>query len=303
MKNHPDKGGDAEKFKELTEAYEVLSDPEMRKIYDLYRHEDPTEEIGEDASSDDDPNFSGRMKKRGIDVVHPLEVSLEDLYNGATKKFSVPRNVLCGKCRGKGRKGTFSKCPACRGLRYKVIEWEGLIPLLAGAACPECRGSGKVYIDLGICPQCKGNKVTQQKKKLKVRIEKGMQHGQKITFKRQADEAPDTGTGDIFVFLEHKRHPTFVRMMDDLQVDCNLSLTEAACGFEFALTHLDGREILIKSKPGEVIKPETFREGQANNPFQYYSRGICPEQCRKINTKLDVGSEELKRRNSEQQQQ
>ncbi|MBO8589717.1 hypothetical protein INN88_14045, partial [Staphylococcus aureus] len=90
---------------------------------------------------------------------------------------------------------------------------------------------------------------------LEVHVEKGMQHGQKIVFEGEADEAPDTVTGDIVFVLQLKDHPKFKRKLDDLYVEHTLSLTEALCGFQFALTHLDGRQLLIKSNPGEVIKP------------------------------------------------
>ncbi|KAE8782350.1 DnaJ protein 2-like protein [Hordeum vulgare] len=105
------------------------------------------------------------------------------------------------------------------------------------------------------CPSCRGNKVTQEKKVLEVHVEKGMQHGQKIVFQGEADEAPDTVTGDIVVVLQLKEHPKFKRKSDDLFVEHAISLTEALCGFQFVLTHLDGRQLLIKSNPGEIIKP------------------------------------------------
>lgn len=89
--------------------------------------------------------------------------------------------------------------------------------------------------------------------------EKGMQHGQKIVFEGQADEAPDTSTGDIIFVLEQKEHPKFKRKFDDLYVEHKLSLTEALCGFQFVLTHLDGRQLLIKSNPGEIIKPDQYK--------------------------------------------
>ena len=121
--------------------------------------------------------------------------------------------------------------------------------------CPECRGAGEVISDKDKCPPCKGNKVVQEKKVLEVHVEKGMQHGQKIVFQGEADEAPDTVAGDIVFVLQLKEHPKFKRKYEDLYVEHTLSLTEALCGFQFALTHLDGRQLLIKSDPGEVIKP------------------------------------------------
>lgn len=139
--------------------------------------------------------------------------------------------------------------------------------------CPDCRGSGEVINERDKCPLCKGNKVSQEKKVLEVHVEKGMQQGQKIVFEGQADEAPDTITGDIVFVLQVKDHPKFRREQDDLYIDHNLSLTEALCGFQFAVKHLDGRQLLIKSNPGEVIKPGQYKalndEGmpQHNRPF------------------------------------
>ncbi|MED6135342.1 DnaJ protein 2, partial [Stylosanthes scabra] len=87
----------------------------------------------------------------------------------------------------------------------------------------------------------------------------GMRNGQKITFPGEADEAPDTVTGDIVFVLQQKEHPKFKRRDEDLFVEHSLSLTEALCGFKFVLNHLDGRQLLIRSNPGEVIKPDSYK--------------------------------------------
>jgi DnaJ family protein A protein 2 len=125
--------------------------------------------------------------------------------------------------------------------------------------CNECKGTGETINDKDRCPQCKGEKVVQEKKVLEVHVEKGMQNSQKITFPGEADEAPDTVTGDIVFVLQQKEHPKFKRKSEDLFVEHTLSLTEALCGFQFVLTHLDGRQLLIKSNPGEVVKPDSFK--------------------------------------------
>lgn len=125
--------------------------------------------------------------------------------------------------------------------------------------CNECKGTGETINDKDRCPQCKGEKVVQEKKVLEVIVEKGMQNGQKITFPGEADEAPDTVTGDIVFVLQQKEHPKFKRKGEDLFYEHTLSLTEALCGFQFALTHLDGRQLLIKSNPGEVVKPDSYK--------------------------------------------
>ncbi|XVF73487.1 hypothetical protein PTKIN_Ptkin12aG0205100 [Pterospermum kingtungense] len=324
IKNHPDKGGDPEKFKELAQAYEVLSDPEKREIYDQYGEDALKEGMGGGGGGGHNPfdifesffgggafggggSSRGRRQKRGEDVVQTLKVSLEELYNGTTKKLSLSRNALCSKCKGKGSKsGASSRCYGCQGTGMKITTRQiglGMIQQMQHV-CPECRGSGEVINDRDRCPQCKGNKVTQEKKVLEVHVEKGMQNGQKITFEGQADEALDTVPGDIIFVLQQKKHPKFERKLDDLYVEHTLSLTEALCGFQFALTHLDGRQLLIKSNPGEVIKPDQYKaindEGMPHHqrPFMkgrlfihfkvdFPESGVfSPAQCRTLETIL-----------------
>lgn len=275
IKNHPDKGGDPEKFKELAQAYEVLSDPEKREIYDQYGEDALKEGMGSGGHSHNpfdifeqffNPGAFGggsssrfSRQKQGEDVVQTIKVSLEDLYNGTTKKLSLSRNILCPRCKGKGSKsGTSGRCNGCQGSGIKITTRQiglGMIQQMQHV-CPQCRGSGEVISERDRCPQCKGSKVTAEKKVLEVHVEKGMKHGQKIVFEGQADEAPDTITGDIVFVLEQKEHPRFKRKFDDLYIERKMSLTEALCGFQFVLTHLDGRQLLIKSNPGEVIKPD-----------------------------------------------
>ncbi|KAJ8900198.1 hypothetical protein K2173_024838 [Erythroxylum novogranatense] len=277
--NHPDKGGDPEKFKELSQAYEVLSDPDKRQTYDQYGEDALKEGMGGGGGDFHNPfdifeSFFGggifggggssrrRRQNRGEDMVHSLKVSLEDLYNGTTKKLSLSRNVLCPKCKGKGSKsGSSVTCYGCQGAGMKVTTRHiglGMVQQMRHI-CSDCRGSGKVISDRDKCQQCRGNKLTQEKKTLEVHIEKGMRDGQKIVFEGQSDEAPDTITGDIIFVLQLKKHPKFRQETDDLFVEHTLSLKEALCGFHFILTHLDGRELLIKSKPGEIIKPGQFK--------------------------------------------
>ncbi|KAL0904226.1 hypothetical protein M5K25_026310 [Dendrobium thyrsiflorum] len=361
IKNHPDKGGDPEKFKELAQAYEVLSDPEKRDIYDQYGEDALKEGMGGGGGAHNPFDIfeqffggggfgggssRGRRQKHGEDVVHTLKVSLEDLYNGTSKKLSLSRNRLCPKCRGKGSKsGASGRCYGCQGTGMKVITRQigpGMIQQMQHV-CTECRGTGEVISDKDKCPQCKGNKVTQEKKVLEVNVEKGMQHGQKIVFQGEADEAPDTVTGDIVFVLQLKEHPKFKRKYDDLYVEHSLSLIESLCGFQFALTHLDGRQLLIKSNPGEVIKPgqskaindegmphhqRPFMKGRLYIQFnlEFPDSGVLsPDQCRHLEailpprtstrmtdmeldeceetTMYDVNIEDEMRRKQQQQQQ
>jgi DnaJ family protein A protein 2 len=219
IKNHPDKGGDPEKFKELSQAYEVLSDPEKREIYDQYGEDALKDGMGGGSSSDfhspfdifeqlfpGSGTFGGggsrvRRQKRGEDVVRTMMVSLEDLYNGTTKKLSLSRSVLCSKCKGKGSKsGASGTCHGCRGVGMRTITRQigfGMIQQM-NTVCPECKGTGEIISEKDKCPGCKGSKVVQEKKVLEVHVEKGMQHGQKIVFQGQADEA-------VSICYRHKR--------------------------------------------------------------------------------------------------
>ncbi|KAF7825214.1 dnaJ protein-like protein 1 [Senna tora] len=346
--NHPDKGGDPEKvrlmvtasvlhflytisqkFKELAQAYEVLSDPEKRELYDQYGEDALKEGMGGGGGGpfhspfdifesffgggafgggDFGGSSSGRRRqKHGEDVVHTLKVSLEDVYNGTTKKLSLSRRVLCKKCKGKGSKsGTTGMCYGCQGTGMKTTIRQiglGMIQQMQHV-CPDCSGSGEVISERDKCPQCKGNKVTPEKKVMEVNVEKGMQQGQKIVFEGQADEAPDTIPGDIVFVVQVKEHPKFNRKGDDLYVEHNLNLTEALCGFQFVLTHLDGRQLLIKSNPGEVIKPgqykaindegmpyhgRPFMKGQLFIEFSVdfpESGFLPPDQCRMLESVL-----------------
>ncbi|KAL8154746.1 dnaJ protein homolog [Apium graveolens] len=325
IKNHPDKGGDPEKFKELAQAYEVLSDPEKREVYDEYGEDALKEGMGGGGGPGHNPfdifesffgggGFGGGgssrgRKKQGEDVVQTLKVSMEDVYNGTIKKLSLTRNILCAKCKGKGSKsGNSGKCYGCQGSGMRVTTRQigpGMIQQMQHV-CPECRGSGEVINDKDRCAQCKGSKVTQEKRVLTVDVEKGMQHGQKIVLEGQADEAPDTITGNIVFVLQLKEHPKFKRKFDDLYVEHTLTLSEALCGFQFALTHLDGRQLLIKSNPGEVIKPDSYKavndEGmpQYQRPFikgrlfihfnvEFPDSGfLSPEKCKSLETVLPV---------------
>nr|TKR59055.1 hypothetical protein D5086_0000326160 [Populus alba] len=184
----------------------------------------------------------------GEDVVHSLKVSLEDLYLGTSKKHSLTWNVICSMCNGKGSKsGGSIKCGVCQGSGMKVSIWQ-LGPSMIQQMqrpCNECKGSGETIRDKDRCPQCRGEKDVPENKVLEVIVEKGMQN--------EADEAQVTG--DIVFVLQQKEHLEFKRKGDDLFVEHTLSLTEALCGFKFALTHLDGRQLLIKSNPAEVLKP------------------------------------------------
>ncbi|XP_073139319.1 dnaJ protein homolog isoform X2 [Henckelia pumila] len=272
IKNHPDKGGDPENFKELVHAYRVLSDPAKRMLYDSEDAHRKGMDLGRmHFPSDIFSPFCGvkrfgggscsmvrRQRRRGEDMVYPLKVSLEELYSGTTKKLSLSRDVICSECDGKGSKaGASMECSSCEGsgVGHSIKEHAPGVFQRMQSSCRECGGTGKFINYKNWCPQCKGDAVVQERKVLEVHIEKGMQNGQKVTFPGEADEAPDLVTGDIVIVLEQEEHPKFKRKGDDLFVEHTLSLPDALCGCQFVLNHLDGRQLPVESQPGEIMRP------------------------------------------------
>jgi DnaJ family protein A protein 2 len=283
LKNHPDKGGDVEKFKEISEAAEVLCDEEKRKLYDKYGKEGVESGGGHHESADDIFSMffgGGRGRRtgptRGEDIVHPLKASLEDLYNGKTVKLAINRNKLCEECDGRGGKeGAEKECPDChgRGVRVQLRQiGPGMIQQLQ-SACQECNATGKIIDNKDRCKACSGKKTYKDRKVLEVNIEKGMKHGQKIKFADEADELPGTLPGDVVFVVQEKEHETFKRKGNDLLITETISLTECLCGFTRTITHLDGRVLVVNVAPGSVTKPDQVKcvagEGMPfhGNPF------------------------------------
>lgn len=285
LKNHPDKGGDIEKFKEISAAYEVLTDPEKRKIYDQYGKEG-LEQGGEGGGHSAEDMFSqffgggGRRRpqgpQKGEDIQHQLKVSLENLYNGKTVKLAIDRDKMCTDCNGKGGKeGCEKVCGDCKGRGVTVQLRQigpGMVQQLQ-SACGTCKQTGKVMNEKDKCKTCKGNKVNKDRKVLEVVVEKGMKNGQKIKFSSEAGEAPDTIPGDVIFILQEREHEIFKRKGADLVLTMDLKLSEALCGFTRTITHMDGRILRIDSKPGCVVKPDAVKmipgEGMPyhGNPF------------------------------------
>ncbi|KAK7466934.1 Type I HSP40 co-chaperone [Stygiomarasmius scandens] len=273
LRLHPDKGGDPELFKEVTHAYEVLSDPDKRQIYDT-RGEAGLSEAGGMGGMDPQDLFSqlfggggfggsgffgggGRQGPRKTkDLVHRVHVTLEDLYKGKTTKLALTRNVICSKCKGKGGKdGAVRTCGTCNGRGVKVtLRQMGPMIQQIQSGCDECSGSGEVINPKDRCSNCKGKKTLPEKKFLEVHIDKGMKGGQTIQFRGESDQSPNAETGDVIIVIEEKPHDRFKRQDNDLFIDVEIDLLTALAGGQFTIRHLDDRALLVRIEPGEVIK-------------------------------------------------
>lgn len=288
---HPDKNPEqGEKFKEISYAYEVLSDPKKREIYDqqgLKGLQGGAHEGGFGAEDLFSHIFGGglfggmgsgrRRKQRGEDTIHPLKVSLEDMYNGKTAKLQLSKNVICRTCEGQGGKpGALQPCRSCRGRGVKVTYRQlgpGMIQQMQ-SDCPDCNGEGEMINERDRCKTCKGKKVVNETKILEVHVDKGMREGEKIYFRGEGDQQPSVEAGDVIIVLQTKPHEVFQREGNDLFMTHRVNLTEALCGFNIVIQHLDGRDLVMKNPPGEVIEPGTVKgivgEGMPiyRNPFE-----------------------------------
>jgi len=288
MKYHPDKNpNEGEKFKAISQAYEVLSDEKKRKIYDQ-GGEEAIKEGGTGGGNFSSPmdifdmffGMGGRSRNSGPkktkDVVHQLSVSLEELYNGCTRKLSLQKNVICQKCEGYGgKKGSVQKCTPCRG-QGMVIKIQQLAPGMhqqLRTICHECQGAGEVIDAKNRCKTCSGKKVTRERKVLEVHIDKGMKDGQQIRFNGEGDQDPEMESGDVLIVLDEKEHDIFQRKGMNLLIKLEITLNEALCSFKRTVNTLDDRTLIIQTIPGEVMKHKEVRsingEGmpQYRNPF------------------------------------
>lgn len=273
VKYHPDKNpGDktAEKmYVELNNAYEVLSDQSKRNRYDMYGEEGLKNAGQSDDDEDDGHDFFGGMfggfggrrrrrqqERRVHDVVIPLSVDLETLYNGGVIEAQHKRRTICNSW-----SDCESKCPRCQG-RGVIIQTRQIGPGFVQqiqTACPACGGKGKIGKECNSCPHGQFEEVENQ---LLIDIERGMTDGNRITFEQQTDEVPDHVSGNVHFEVAAQPHHRFRRIANDLHYSVQISLSEALVGVNRQVMQLDKRMIDIKTdkiiSPGEkiVIKGE-----------------------------------------------
>lgn len=289
LRYHPDKNpNEGERFKQISQAYEVLSNEEKRRLYDM-GGEKAIKEGGMSSSTSPMDIFDmffnmGRSKRdqgprRGKDMHFSLPVSIEELYNGSVRKLRVNRNEICEDCKGSGTRSqniTAESCPNCRGTGMNVrIERFGGIVQQIQTICHECNGNGETISPNDRCKKCQGKKVMKASKLIEVHIDKGMSDGQKIVFGGEADQDPSYEPGDIVVILEQKEQGLFKRSnVINLVYELKITLSESLCGFQKTIKTLDNRTLLISSLPGEVIKNGDIKyiagEGMPTykNPFE-----------------------------------
>lgn len=300
LKHHPDKSNDGgDKFKEISHAYEILSDSQKRSIYDQYGEEGlqgggagaggmNAEDLfsqffgGGGGFGGGFGGFGGgggrpRGPQKGKDLQHVLKVTLEDLYKGKVSKLALQKHVICKGCDGRGGKeGAVKKCTGCDGQGVKMMMRQ-MGPMIQRfqQVCQDCNGEGEIMKEKDRCKDCKGKKIINERKVLQVHIDKGMQDGQRITFNGEGDQAPGTIPGDVVFVIELKEHARFKRRNDDLFYEAHIDLLTALAGGKVIIEHLDERHIEVPIPAGESIKPNSLRvvEGQGMPSYRHHDNG------------------------------
>ncbi|HMA81409.1 MAG TPA: molecular chaperone DnaJ [Candidatus Binatia bacterium] len=274
LQHHPDRNpGDKqaeEKFKEVSEAYSVLSDPQKRAQYDQFGHAafgDGGPFAGgfdfsggfEDIFGDIFGEFFGggtsRRRSRGQDLRYNLTLKFEEAVSGVEKKIKIPRHGPCETCRGNGAKpGTAPQtCPTCKG-RGQVNFQQGFFSV--SRTCNQCQGQGTVIKEA--CPTCGGAGRVRSMHTLSVKIPAGVDNGSRLKLRGEGETAPAGGTpGDLYVVTQVEPHPIFVRDNLDIICDVPISFVQATLGAEIDVPTLDGK---VKMKiPSGTQSGKVFR--------------------------------------------
>lgn len=298
VKWHPDRWGDKpeadqkkaeENFKEVAEAYEVLSDPQKRQRYDQFGHEGlngaggyggfggtSAEDLFKDifgafhgfgGGGGFDDIFSGfaggggRQQKqvfRGNDLRRRVELDLSEIVHGAKKKFKIKKDVKCSHCNGNGSEdGKTETCQQCHGSGYILTRRQSLLGMIQSqSVCPNCQGQGQIIKNK--CRQCGGDGVVSGDEVIEVKFPAGLADGMALTVEGKGNAGPRNGiNGDLQIVVKEKEHPQLVR--DGLNIVYNLLLTlpQAILGCQLEVPTIDGKaKITIEpgTQPGTVLR-------------------------------------------------
>ncbi|MDQ6772285.1 MAG: molecular chaperone DnaJ [Candidatus Dormibacteraeota bacterium] len=283
LQNHPDRNqGDpaaAARFKECSEAYEILSDPDKRRSYDMFGH------AGVEAGQGFDGGFGdlgfgdifntffgaaagGRQQRRtarGQDLRYDLTIDFEEAFEGVEREIEVPRQTTCAVCSGSGAEpGTRAEtCGTCSGSGQVRRQAQSIFGTVVNVtACPTCGGEGRVL--RSPCHECRGQGRVETRHKLRVRIPRGVDTGSQIRLGGEGAAGFRAGSpGDLYIVLRVRPHPQLKRQDDDVFCELPINFVQAALGDRIEVPTLDGEV--------EVSVPAGTQHGQA---FRLPGRGM-----------------------------
>ena len=269
MQYHPDRNnepGAEAKFKEINQAYEVLSDPEKRAAYDRFGHAGVSGGFG--GTGFEGFNFGGfgdifdaffggattrqrRGPQRGADLRTSITLDFEEAVFGTEREIEVTRNEICTECSGSGAEpgSKPERCPSCNGSgEVRRVQQSIFGQFVNVSTCERCRGEGRVITSP--CRHCRGTGRQRRTRKLVVKIPAGVDHGQPIRLTGEGDAgAGGGGPGSLYVVVNVRPHPHFRRDEDDILYELPLNVAQAALGAEVTVPTIDG-ETRLTVPPG-----------------------------------------------------
>jgi len=284
---HPDvnkdEGAEA-RFKEINEAYEVLSDPQKRRTYDQFGHNGPrgfgpgTGPMGspfDDLVGDLFESFFGgvgtatrRGPQRGGDLQYDLTLTLEEAAFGVEKQIEVVRWATCETCKGSGAKpgSQPTRCSACNGTgEIRRVQQTLFGQFVNVLVCDRCHGEGKIITDP--CPTCRGSGRVRTPKRIAVRVPAGVDDGQQIRLSGEGEAGAKGGpTGNLYIRLHVSEHPVFKRQGNDLLYELPLNFVQAALGDEVEVPTLAGEPAKVRIPPG-TQHGKVFRLKEKGVPY------------------------------------
>jgi len=322
-KYHPDKGGDEKKFKEINEAYQILSDKEKRSQYDRFGRVfegapgfdfqwawgRPGEEFDEIFGGDFEDlgemveemfGFGAPRRrkdlKRGKDIEIDLEIPLEDTLKGKEKEITLAKMISCSRCQGTGAEpGTpINECFSCRGTgQVQQIKKTFFGSFTRYTTCPECRGEG--YRPEKPCNVCRGEGRIRGEEDIKIFVPAGVDTNQVIKVEGRGEAGRRGGkSGDLYARVFVKKHPIFKRKGDDLYISVPISFSQATLGDEIEISTLEGKKILLKVPSGTESGKILRISGKGIPHFSGYGRGdMYVELTVKTPKKLSKKQKEL----------
>ena len=260
MTHHPDKGGDADKFKEIVEAYETLSDNEKRRNYDLYGHQNSN--MGESGFNPMEEFLrrarfrSENQSNKGPNMSLIIKLTLEEVYSGTSKKFNFQRNESCKSCNGKGGFNP-KQCTTCNGsgLIIEVIRTQ-YGEIRNAQTCHTCSGTGEIYQTS--CNECIGSGVKTIDDSIDLGIPAGVVDGMRMIIQGKGHASKNAVAGDLFITILVLPHQQFVRINDDLKMIINVTYPQLILGDKIEVTTIEGGKIRVSlpelSKVGKILR-------------------------------------------------